>query len=403
MLATNSKLHAPSRPPSIGTGDLHEASNAGSIEGRKGIVGHDLLVDVLGNKAAAVVAADAVGRLGQVVRTEAKELGSLGNFPSGESGTGQLDHGAHQVGHAEALLLEDLRGDLVNDGGLEFELLGRADQRNHDLGARHDAGVLGHLAGGLKQGPGLHARDLGEGDPQAATAVTKHRVELVQAGDLCAQGLCRNAEVLRELALLPRLVGKEFVQGWVEGSDRNGTIFHGPEDALEVLALERQQLSECLLAALLIGGQDHLAHGVNLAALEEHVLGARQTHALGAEGDGRLALVGLIRIGADAKGAIFVSPGHQLLIGEHGLVCLALARAKQVPQHVGRRRLERAVQHLTRGPIQGDLVPLADGATIHNHDRFLVVDQALACTRHADLAHLPSHESGVTRHAATGG
>src|SRR3546814_10480094 len=44
-----------------------------------------------------------------------------------------------------------------------------------------------------------------------------------------------------------------------------------------------QQLGERRAPPLLVGGQDHLAHGDDALALEEHMLGAAQPDALGPE------------------------------------------------------------------------------------------------------------------------
>ncbi len=60
-------------------------------------------------------------------------------------------------------------------------------------------------------------------------------------------------------------------------------LAHGPEDAGEVVALHRQQLRQRLLAAGRVVRQDHLAHRRDALAAEEHVLGAAQADALGAE------------------------------------------------------------------------------------------------------------------------
>ena len=51
----------------------------------------------------------------------------------------------------------------------------------------------------------------------------------------------------------------------------------------EILPLHRQQLGERGASAFLGFGQDHLAHRDDPIALEEHVLGAAEPDALGAE------------------------------------------------------------------------------------------------------------------------
>jgi hypothetical protein len=49
--------------------------------------------------------------------------------------------------------------------------------------------------------------------------------------------------------------------------------------------------------------EDHLAHRVDLLALEEHVLGAAQADALGPEEQRGLGLVALVGVGAHAQRA----------------------------------------------------------------------------------------------------
>ena len=68
----------------------------------------------------------------------------------------------------------------------------------------------------------------------------------------------------------------------------------------EILTLDRQQLGQRLAPALRILGHDHLAHRDDAVALEEHVLGAAQADAFGAEA-ARGARVGrCVGIGAHA-------------------------------------------------------------------------------------------------------
>ncbi len=46
-------------------------------------------------------------------------------------------------------------------------------------------------------------------------------------------------------------------------------------------------------------GEDHLAHGVDAVALEEHVFGAGEADAGGAEGEGVFGLLRSVGVGAD--------------------------------------------------------------------------------------------------------
>ena len=77
-------------------------------------------------------------------------------------------------------------------------------------------------------------------------------------------------------------VGEELVQRRVEQADGDGQAVHRLEDALEVGALELLELVE---RGLLLGGvvgEDEPLHERQPVA-EEHVLGAAQADALGAE------------------------------------------------------------------------------------------------------------------------
>ena len=62
-----------------------------------------------------------------------------------------------------------------------------------------------------------------------------------------------------------------------------GQAVHRLEDPLEVGALHGQELGERAAAPALVARDDHLAHRRDAVALEEHVLGAAEPDALGAE------------------------------------------------------------------------------------------------------------------------
>ena len=94
------------------------------------------------------------------------------------------------------------------------------------------------------------------------------------------------------------VVRQELVQRRIERPDGHRAAAHRPEDAGEVLALQRQQLGQRRAAVRLVLGDDHLAHRADLALAEEHVLGAAEADALGAEGHRGLGLIGLVGVGA---------------------------------------------------------------------------------------------------------
>ena len=84
------------------------------------------------------------------------------------------------------------------------------------------------------------------------------------------------------------------------------------EDAVEVLALQRQQLVERLAPIGFCLRQDHLLHDRDAAFAEEHVLGAAQPDAASAERIRDLRLIRQIRVRAHAEAAVLVRPVEQL-------------------------------------------------------------------------------------------
>ena len=93
------------------------------------------------------------------------------------------------------------------------------------------------------------ARDLGIDDAQPAAAVAEHRVELVQfLRRARAIVSARHADLLGQLGLRRGVVRQELVQRRIEQADRHRLAVHRAEQAVEVVALERQQLGQRLLA-----------------------------------------------------------------------------------------------------------------------------------------------------------
>ena len=75
------------------------------------------------------------------------------------------------------------------------------------------------------------------------------------------------------------VVRQEFVQRRIEEANRRREALERLEDADEILALIRQELGERGFAVFGVVGEDHLAHGVDAVAFEEHVLGAAEADA----------------------------------------------------------------------------------------------------------------------------
>ena len=129
----------------------------------------------------------------------------------------------------------------------------------------------------------------------------------------CVDFLGGDAELLAELGLLLRRVRQELVERRVEKTNRRRISVQRLEDAGEVVPLIRQQLGECRLPCLDGLGQNHLTHRVDTVALEEHVLGAAEADADGAERDGVLRLLRRVGIRAHGHPRRLAAPLHELL------------------------------------------------------------------------------------------
>jgi hypothetical protein len=79
------------------------------------------------------------------------------------------------------------------------------------------------------------------------------------------------------------LLGQEFMQRRIQEADGDRVALHRPEDGLEVAALHGEKLGQRTLSPRDVLGDDHLPHGEEPVAGKEHVLGAAQADALGAE------------------------------------------------------------------------------------------------------------------------
>ena len=199
-----------------------------------------------------------------------------------------------------------------------------ADQRDHDLRLELDA-LLRDVRRGLEDRPRLHDVDLGEEQSQAAAAQAKHRVRLAHRRDgleqlaLLLQLFLVLAGVFESRHLDEQLLvaRQELVQRRIDQADDDRVavaslgVAHGAEDALEVAALEWQQLIERLLAFREVRREDHALDDRQALLLHEHVLGAAEADALRAEGDGALRVARVVRVGPDAERARLVGPAEQ--------------------------------------------------------------------------------------------
>ena len=199
-------------------------------------------------------------------------------------------------------------------------------------------------------------------------------------------------------------VRQELVQRRIEEADRRRVALQRAEDAGEVLALVRQQLGERRLPLLHGLGEDHLAHRVDAIALEEHVLGAGEADADGAERDGVRRLLRRVGVGADAHARRVGAPLHQLL---EVLELLGLLRrlvaVDQAGDNLRGRGLDLAGVDLADRAVDRHPVAFLERLAVDRDRPRLVVDFDRRGAAHADLAHLPGDERRVRRHAAARG
>ena len=114
---------------------------------------------------------------------------------------------------------------------------------------------------------------------------------------------------------------------------------------IEVLALEGQQLGQVLLALLGGLGHDHVLHVRQPFLLHEHVLGAAEADALGAELPGLAGILGRVGVGAHPQTADLVGPA------EHGVDVLVDGRG---------RKFGLAEDHPAGRAVHGDPVAVVD-------------------------------------------
>ena len=102
--------------------------------------------------------------------------------------------------------------------------------------------------------------------------------------------------------------GQELVQRRVEQPDRDREAGHRLEDPLEVGLLHGQQLVERDAPGRLVARQDHLLHDRQPVLRHEHVLGAAEADALGAELARLGGILGRVGVRAHPQPAQLVGP-----------------------------------------------------------------------------------------------
>ena len=159
--------------------------------------------------------------------------------------------------------------------------------------------------------------------------------------------------------------------------------------SMEILALERQQLRQRGAAAGLVARHDHLPHRADALGVEEHVLGAAQADALGAELARRLGVERRFGVGAHAQAARRRPPSPSAWRN----------RRTWLGSIIG----DRADEHLAGGAVEGDGLAGAHGLAAGGQRLRVVVDRDAAGAGDAGPAHAARHHRGVAGHAAARG
>mmetsp|Transcript_16591 Transcript_16591/g.40524 ORF Transcript_16591/g.40524 Transcript_16591/m.40524 type:complete len:452 (+) Transcript_16591:540-1895(+) len=387
MLAADAALEVRVGGLAVVVCHLDELAHAVPVEHLEGVLGDDVVGEVRGQERAHVVARVPERHLRQVVGPEAEEVGHLGDLAGDERRAGDLDHCAHAELDPVLALGEHLLGHTAHEPRLVLELGDRPHKRHHDVGDRVAARGL-YVERGLDDGAGLHLGDLGVDDAEAAPAQAEHGVHLGQLGDLVRHRVDGELELVgHHLAHVLHLpVGEELVEGGVEEANRDGARVHRLEDALEVGALERQQLLQRLLARRRVGRHHHLPHSHEpLVRREEHVLRAHEPDALRAVAARLRRVLGRVGVGEDLDLAPLVHPAHE---------------GPEVPADRGRRQRLAALDHLPRVAVERDPVACRVRLPPELHRLGLVVDRQLLAPRHARLPPPARHNGRVRRHPA---
>ena len=255
----------------------------------------------------------------------------------------------------------------------------------------------------------LHVGQAGDDQAEPDAAQAEHGVLLVQPahrGEQLLVLLGGRVAGQRDLDGQIGQVGEELVQRRVDQPDRHRQAVHGVEDLHEVAALQRLEGVERALALLVGAGQDQVLD--QLAALaEEHVLGADQADAAGAEPAGPGAVRAVVGVGVHAEAALVVGVHHDRVHGPDqvvGLVGVRVQLALEVAHDLGRDDRDLAQVDDTAGAVDGDHVALADRDAAGRGELLrLGVHFELLGAADAGLAHAAGDHGRVAGLAAAAG
>ncbi len=152
--------------------------------------------------------------------------------------------------------------------------------------------------------------------------MAEHGVELLQFADTGAQVVWRDGEAPGELENFMLGFRQEFMERRIEQADGDGQARHDFKELDEILALHGENFIQRFAAGFHGFGKNHLAHGADALGAEEHVFGAAEANAFGAEIAGGAGFVWRFGIGADFHAARSIGPFKNRceIAGEHRLL-----------------------------------------------------------------------------------
>ena len=173
------------------------------------------------------------------------------------------------------------------------------------------------------------------------------------------------------------VVRQELVERRIEETDRRREAFERLEDAGEVFALIRQQLRERRFAVVDVVGENHLAHGVDAVAFEEHVLGAGRPMPAAPNAIAFSVCSGLSALVRTSRRVTFE---HQFMswlkLLNFSVFCAALSPCS-MPVMISRRRgLELAGVDRAGGAVDGKEVAFLEGLAVDRDGLLVVIDLA---------------------------
>src|SRR5688572_385758 len=196
---------------------------------------------------------------------------------------------------------------------------------------------------------------------------------------------------------------KKFVQWRVEQANPDRIPVHRFEDSLEVRALHRQQLRQRAASAGCVPGDDHLPHGSDAVALEEHVLGAAQSDAFGAEPAGDASVAWRICVRSDAHRPDLVRPakelGVRLVDGSGG----ALQITRCHPHDLARNGRQMAGKDASGCAVQRQPVAFRYLRAIYGEAASLEVNLDLLAANDGALTHTARDNRCMTCHSPASG